>query len=166
MAFDPTGGKHWMVDIGDDSFDEINRVDPGMNGGWVQVMGPLSRIAQFKSIETNEFGQNLQQIRYAPSRIADTAQGALDGMFQLPGAAYSDPEFSWKYEVGPAGTQQSVSLQNMIQKPTVSKYLFRHYGGIIVANPLAVEIVIRPKEAVWRAAGKRFSMTAMKRTRQ
>jgi hypothetical protein len=24
----------------------------GMNGGWVQIMGPLSRIAQFKSIET------------------------------------------------------------------------------------------------------------------
>lgn len=25
-------------------------------------------------------------------------------MFMLPGAVYVDPDFSWKYEVGPAGT--------------------------------------------------------------
>src|SRR5437667_7324427 len=29
---------------------------------------------------------------------------ALSRMFMLPGATYVDPEFSWLYEVGPAGT--------------------------------------------------------------
>jgi hypothetical protein len=37
---------------GDDSFSELNRADPGFNSGWVQIMGPPERIAQFKAIET------------------------------------------------------------------------------------------------------------------
>src|SRR2546428_38142 len=74
-----------------------------MNGGWVQIMGPVDRIAQFKSIEVNEFGRNLQQIRWPPSNIADTPQEALARLFKLPGSHYSDPEFSWKYAVPPAG---------------------------------------------------------------
>ena len=81
----------------------LNRVEPGMNGGWVQIMGPVARIAQFKSIEVNEFGRNLQQVRWPPSNIADTPQEALARLFMLPGAHYSDPEFSWKYAVPPAG---------------------------------------------------------------
>ena len=37
---------------GDDTFAELNLVEPGLNGGWIQVMGPLSRVAEFKDIET------------------------------------------------------------------------------------------------------------------
>ena len=103
MAFDPISGALWEQENGDDSFDELNRVEPGMNGGWVQIMGPVARIAQFKSIEVNEFGRSLQQIRWPPSNIADTPQEALARLFMLPGAHYSDPEFSWKYAVPPAG---------------------------------------------------------------
>src|SRR5438046_295841 len=103
MAFDPVSGALWEQENGDDSFDEINRVEPGMNGGWIQIMGPVDRIAQFKSIEVNEFGRNLQQIRWPPSNIADTPSEALSRLFMLPGAHYSDPEFSWKYAVPPAG---------------------------------------------------------------
>ena len=103
MAFDPISGALWEQENGDDSFDELNRVEPGMNGGWVQIMGPVARIAQFKSIEVNEFGRNLQQVRWPPSNIADTPQEALARLFMLPGAHYSDPEFSWKYAVPPAG---------------------------------------------------------------
>jgi glucose/arabinose dehydrogenase len=103
MAFDPVSGALWEQENGDDSFDELNRVEPGMNGGWIQVMGPVDRIQQFKSIEVNEFGRNLQQIRWPPSNIADTPQEALSRLFQLPGSHYSDPEFSWKYGVPPAG---------------------------------------------------------------
>ena len=47
MAFDPVSGDLWEQENADDSFDEINRVEPGMNGGWIQIMGPVSRIAQF-----------------------------------------------------------------------------------------------------------------------
>ena len=85
------------------TFTELNRVEPGMNGGWIQVMGPLARIDQFKQIETTMFGGNLQQSRWPPTNIADTPEEALGRLVMLPGAHYSDPEFSWKFEVAPGG---------------------------------------------------------------
>src|SRR5688572_11420835 len=103
MAFDPISGALWQQENGDDTFDEINRVEPGMNGGWIQVMGPLDRIAQFKSIELSIGGASLQQVRWPPTNIADTPEEARARMFTLPGARYSDPEFSWKFAVPPAG---------------------------------------------------------------
>jgi glucose/arabinose dehydrogenase len=93
----------WLQENGDDSFSELNRVTPGMNGGWVQIAGPVSRIAQFKEIETTFGGQALQQIRWPPTNIADTPEEALSRLVMLPGAEYRDPEFSWKWEVAPAG---------------------------------------------------------------
>ena len=102
-AFDPESGDLWLEENGDDSFTEINRVERGMNGGWVQIMGPVSRLAQFKAIETSPQFLNLQQIRWPAANIADTPAQALARLYMLPGAHYSDPEFSWKYEVAPAG---------------------------------------------------------------
>ena len=58
---------------GDDTFTELDRVEPGMNGGWVQIMGPVSRLAQFKAIETSTEFFGLQQIRWPPTLIADNA---------------------------------------------------------------------------------------------
>ena len=52
MDFDTESGDLWLEQNGDDTFTEIHRVTPGLNGGWIQIMGPVSRIAQFKSIET------------------------------------------------------------------------------------------------------------------
>jgi aldose sugar dehydrogenase len=112
MAFDPFSGDVWLQENGDDSFSELSRVEPGMNGGWVQIMGPVERIDQFKAIETDEttidpvtgsgyFG--LQQVRWPPTNIADSPEEALSRLFMLPGAHYGDPEFSWKFEVAPAG---------------------------------------------------------------
>jgi glucose/arabinose dehydrogenase len=110
MAFDPESGALWNQENGDDSFSELNRVEPGFNSGWVQIMGPPDRIAQFKDIETNTtpnpdpftasyFG--LQQLRWSPENIANTPQEALSRLFALPGAHFHGPEFSWKYEVAP-----------------------------------------------------------------
>jgi len=112
MAFDPVSGDLWEQENGDDSFSEINRVEPGFNSGWVQIMGPPERIAQFKAIETDPtapqpfapggyFG--LQQIRWSPTNIADTPAEALSRLFVLPGSHYSAPEMSWKFEVAPGG---------------------------------------------------------------
>jgi glucose/arabinose dehydrogenase len=114
MAFDPKGGRLWQQENGDDSFSELNRVPPGMNSGWIQIMGPASRVSQFKTIETTMvpdppdprapggyFG--LQQTRWPPTNIADTPEQALSRLFMLPGAFFSDPELSWKFEVGPGG---------------------------------------------------------------
>jgi aldose sugar dehydrogenase len=114
MAFDPVSGALWEQENGDDSFTELNRADPGFNSGWVQIMGPPERIAQYKTIETTTtpvppdpfapggyFG--LQQIRWPPTNIANTPGEALSRLFMLPGAHYSAPELSWKFEVAPGG---------------------------------------------------------------
>ncbi|MBY0459657.1 MAG: PQQ-dependent sugar dehydrogenase, partial [Gemmataceae bacterium] len=120
MAFDPLTGNLWEQENGDDSFDELNRVEPGDNNGWVDFMGPISRVAEFKAIETSTardpvtngvyFG--LQQLRYDPSNIADTPTQARQRLVNLPGSEYSDPEFSWKYAVAPGaiGFQNSTAL--------------------------------------------------------
>jgi uncharacterized repeat protein (TIGR01451 family) len=102
MAFDPLSGVLWTQENGDDAFDEINRVTPGFNGGWIQSMGPLTRIGEFKSIESTYGQGNLQQLRWPPSNIASTPQEALARLYMPPGAQYLDPEFSWKYAVAPS----------------------------------------------------------------
>lgn len=113
MAFDPESGDLWEQENGDDSFSELNRVEPGFNSGWVQIMGPPERIRQFKAIETTVtptppdpnattyFG--LQQLRWSPTNIADSPREALKRLFVLPGAHYSAPEMTWKFEVAPGG---------------------------------------------------------------
>lgn len=103
MAFDPRSGDLWLQENGDDTFSEINRVLPGMNGGWVQIMGPVSRLDQFKEIETRAAFFGLQQERWPPTNIADSPAEALARLFMLPGAHYADPAFSWKFEVSPGG---------------------------------------------------------------
>jgi glucose/arabinose dehydrogenase len=112
MDFDPRSGDLWAQENGDDSFDELNRVEPGFNSGWVQLMGPPGRIAQYRAIETDPtapqpftpggyFG--LQQTRWPPTNIATTQAQALSRLFALPGSHYSAPEFSWKFGIAPAG---------------------------------------------------------------
>lgn len=113
MAFDPRSGDLWEQENGDDSFSELNRVEPGFNSGWIQIMGPPDRIAQYKEIETtvtpsppdpfaaSYFG--LQQLRWSPENIADSAEEALARLFMIPGSRYSAPEFAWKFEVAPGG---------------------------------------------------------------
>jgi aldose sugar dehydrogenase len=109
IAFDPESGALWDQQNADDAFDELNRVERGMNGGWIQIMGPVERIAQFKEIELalppsgGLPGAQLQQIRWPATNIADTPAEALSRLFVLPGSHYSDPEFSWKFAVPPAG---------------------------------------------------------------
>jgi glucose/arabinose dehydrogenase len=109
MAFDPVSADLWEEENGDDSFTELNRVELGFNSGWVQIQGPPERIAQYKAIETSTavdpvtgtayFG--LQQVRWPPTNIADSPEQALSRLFTLPGARYSAPEFSWRFEVAP-----------------------------------------------------------------
>ena len=104
MAFDPVAGWLWLTENADDAYSEINRVVPGMNGGWIQFAGPASRVPDWKLIETTQFGLALQQRRYPPTRAAYTRNAALARLVMLPGAVYKDPELSWRYETGPSGT--------------------------------------------------------------
>src|SRR5204863_8821758 len=94
MAFDPISGALWLEENGDDSFSQLSRVEPGLNSGWIQIRGPVSRIAEYKAIETSTgtdpcigstyFG--LQQDRWPPTNLADTPEQALSRLFMLPGA--------------------------------------------------------------------------------
>src|SRR5438094_4556237 len=87
-------------------------------------MGPASRVADFKQIETSftplqgnlplagnlpfsavdpaTFIPALQQLRWPPSLIADSAAAAQGRLFNLPGSHYDDPEFSWRWAVAPS----------------------------------------------------------------
>jgi glucose/arabinose dehydrogenase len=142
IAFDPVSGNLWDQQNADDAFDELNLVERGMNGGWIQIMGPVARIAQLKQIELTLPpsggipGAQLQQIRWPPTNIADTPAAALSRLFVLPGSRYSDPEFSWKFAVPPAaigflagralGPQYQNDLFVGAATPlTVGGYLFR-----------------------------------------
>ena len=41
MAFDPLSGALWETENADDAYSELNRVVPGLNGGWIQFAGPV-----------------------------------------------------------------------------------------------------------------------------
>ena len=80
MTFDPKKGELWTTENGGRAFDEINHVPRGFNGGWVQFMGPLSRVEDYKAIEVAAgIGANgpngLQQLRFLATDIADTPSG-------------------------------------------------------------------------------------------
>jgi glucose/arabinose dehydrogenase len=106
MDFDPLSGRLWQQENGEDAFDEINRVDAGMNSGWIHLAGPSSRVGEFRQIETtslhHEDFPNLQQFRWGPENIATTPAAALSRLFVVPGSHYSEPEFSWKYVLAPS----------------------------------------------------------------
>jgi glucose/arabinose dehydrogenase len=116
MDFDPISGRLWQQENGEDAYDEINRVDPGMNSGWIQLAGPSSRVGEFREIETtsthHEDFPNLQQFRWGPENIATTRSEALSRLFEVPGSHYSEPEFSWKYVLAPSaiGFQAGAAL--------------------------------------------------------
>ena len=108
MTFDPKKGDLWTTENGGRAFDEINRVERGFNGGWVQLMGPLHRVEDYKAIEVaagvGANGPNgLQQLRFPAESIADEHNRARQAMVNLPGSHLRDPEFSWKQVVPPAG---------------------------------------------------------------
>jgi glucose/arabinose dehydrogenase len=76
LAFDPVTNDLWDTENGPNNFDEVNRVLPGMNSGWNQIMGPDALDPQ-----------------------------GLGDLFNMPGAGstYSDPEFSWTDTNAPTG---------------------------------------------------------------
>jgi glucose/arabinose dehydrogenase len=71
MAFDPITGILWNTENGEQSYDEINIVNPGFNSGWKAVMGPIS-----------------------------TAGISENDLVQFPGSSYADPVFSWVESFG------------------------------------------------------------------
>jgi len=102
LAIDPFTGKLWESENGDDAMDELNIINKGHNGGWIQFMGPKSRIGEFKSIELAQSTVSLgNQNRYPVSNIAATTAAGEARLVNIPGATYGDPIFSWKYCIAP-----------------------------------------------------------------
>jgi glucose/arabinose dehydrogenase len=66
-------GQLWDTENGEDSYDEINLVEPGFNSGWAQIMGPFDR------------------------NINNTVQASL---VNFTSSHYADPAFSWRYPIG------------------------------------------------------------------
>ena len=124
LAFDPQTGFLWESENGDDAMDEMNHITAGSNGGWIQIMGPMSKVKTFKRIEASftplqgnlpvagnlplsaidptTFIPALQQVRWPPTLIADSPGHARKRLFVLPGSHYEDPEFAWRWAVAPA----------------------------------------------------------------
>lgn len=147
MAFDPVSGHLWDQQNGDDTFDELNRVTAGANLGWIQIMGPLARVAEFKSLEMSFGPRDLQQLRWSPAMLPSTAVEAEARMFMLPGARYEDPALSWKWAIAPAaigflrgdglGAEYANDLFMAASRPTLlGGYLFRLD---LTANRLDIE---------------------------
>jgi glucose/arabinose dehydrogenase len=73
IEIDPGTGSLWDTENGPDEWDEVNRVEPGFNSGWLPLQGP-----------------------------GDPGSAGLFDM-PGAGSTYSDPEFSWLIPSGPTG---------------------------------------------------------------
>jgi glucose/arabinose dehydrogenase len=117
MAFDPISGRLWEAQNGDDSFSEINQVNAGANLGWIQVMGPLERINQFKEIETSAQFNGLQQVRWPPANIADSAREVLERLFDVvEGGQRFEAELDGDHEVPVRDTPASGEAEFRIDR--------------------------------------------------
>jgi aldose sugar dehydrogenase len=134
MEFDPFSGKLWEAQNGDDTFTELNLVEPGANLGWIQVMGPLQRIDQFKAIETSSNFFGLQQIRWSPTNIANTAQEALDRMFMVfEGGDEFGSEMTGSQEVPPVTTDAGALAEFAVNGDGTVSYRLWASGPIMDA---------------------------------
>ena len=132
MAFDPFSGHLWEAQNGDDSFTEINRVEKGANLGWIQIMGPLERLDQFKEIETSSNFFGLQQIRWSPANIADSEQDAINRLFWVfdDGKTFR-ATLTGREEVPPVTTDGSASAVFRLRDDGSIAYELRATGPLV-----------------------------------
>jgi glucose/arabinose dehydrogenase len=141
MAFDPYSGNLWDAQNGDDSFTELNLVEPGANLGWVQVMGPLSRISEYKAIETSAQFFGLQQVRWSPTNIADTAEQALARMFMVfEGGDQFAATLTGGEEVPPVTTEAGATAQFRLNPDGTLAYELRATGPIHQARQAHIHL--------------------------
>lgn len=96
IAFDPVTNNLWDTENGPESYDEINLVEPGFNGGWRLVQGfadsdeEIAELIEFPGLTANE---------RALYGLMEQAYFKFHGL----GGKYSDPEFVWANTVAPTG---------------------------------------------------------------
>jgi glucose/arabinose dehydrogenase len=144
MAFDPFTGNLWDAQNGDDSFSELNLVEPGANMGWVQVMGPLSRLAQFKEIETSAQFFGLQQARWSPTNIANSTEEALARMFWVfEGGDQFRAVMTGAQEVPSVETSASAVAEFRLNGDGTLSYEVRATGPIVGATQAHIHLGAR-----------------------
>lgn len=102
MDLNPSNGELWITENGLKHFDEINRVPPGFNSGWVQIMGPDVCFDQYVALEkplnAGYLGVNPA---FRSDRLAHSAEEARKRLVRFPNSVYVEPVFSWKFVVSP-----------------------------------------------------------------
>lgn len=98
LAIHPETGDLWQTENGDDSWDEVNIFPAGSNSGWIQLIGPPERFAEFKQIET-ESGDGMDNPDFPPDQLANDADEAAARMLHLDGSTYVPPVLAWKHPV-------------------------------------------------------------------
>ncbi len=87
LAIHPVTGDLWETENGDDSWDEVNIFPAGSNSGWIQLIGPPERFAEFKQLESDsEDGMDNQD--FPPDQLAGGAEEAQARMFVIEGSKY------------------------------------------------------------------------------
>ena len=98
LAIHPETGALWQTENGDDSWDEVNIFPAGSNSGWIQLIGPPERFAEYKQIEMDS-EDGLDNPDFPPDQLAADADEAQQRMFVLEGSTYVPPIFAWKHPV-------------------------------------------------------------------
>jgi glucose/arabinose dehydrogenase len=95
LAFDPITGVLWDTENGEDHYDELNMVTPGINSGWSKIVGPIGRI---NATETDLRAYGFDT--WKALNLKHSANVTEADLVNLPGSKYSDPEFSWRNAIG------------------------------------------------------------------
>ena len=98
LAVHPQTGALWQTENGDDSWDEVNILPAGSNSGWIQLMGPPERFAEFKQLESDS-PDGMDNPDFPPDQLAADVDQARDRMLVLDGSEYVAPVFAWKHPV-------------------------------------------------------------------
>ena len=98
LAIHPDTGDLWETENGDDSWDEVNIFPAGSNSGWIQLIGPPERFAEFKQLEMDS-ADGMDNPDFPPDKLAANADEAQQRMLVLDGSKYVAPVFAWKYPV-------------------------------------------------------------------
>ena len=85
LAIHPETGDLWQTENGDDSWDEVNIFPAGSNSGWIQLIGPPERFAEFKQIESDS-EDGMDNRDFPPDQLAANADEAQQRMFVLEGS--------------------------------------------------------------------------------
>jgi glucose/arabinose dehydrogenase len=174
MAFDPYSNHLWEAQNSDDAFSELNRVTKGANLGWVQAMGPLDRVAQFRAIETDPtapqpFAGNgyfgLQQVRWSPTNIATTPDEALARMFQvIENAQHFSADLTGAEEVPAVSTTAAAQIDLQLTGQGTLRFKLTATADITDATQAHLHLGARGQNGVvvafllpFDAAGRDFS---------